>query len=154
YIDTYGVTLSTAALLTATFIFPASLLRPFGGYLSDRFGPRVVTYTSFSIMTAILILLSIPGGSGFWPGPYLFAILLFGLGCAMGIGKASVFKYIPAYFPNDIGAAGGVVGALGALGGFILPPAFGWLGRSTGVPQLAFTALLALTVWSLAWLHL
>jgi NNP family nitrate/nitrite transporter-like MFS transporter len=154
YIDTYGVTLSTAALLTATFIFPASLLRPFGGYLSDRFGPRIVTYTSFLIMTATLIMLSIPGGSGFRPGPYLFATLLFGLGCAMGIGKASVFKYIPNYFPDDVGAAGGVVGALGALGGFILPPAFGWLGRSTGVPQLAFAALLALTVWSLAWLHL
>jgi len=43
---------------------------------------------------------------------------------------------------------------LGALGGFILPPAFGWLGRSAGAPQLAFTALLALTAFSLAWLHI
>jgi MFS transporter, NNP family, nitrate/nitrite transporter len=151
YIDTYGVTLSTAALLTATFIFPASLLRPLGGYLSDRAGPRVVTYTSFLIMTVILIMLSIP--AGFKLGPYSFTTLLFALGCAMGIGKASVFKYIPDYFPNDVGAAGGVVGALGALGGFILPPVFGWLGRWTGAPQLAFTALLALTVWSLVWLH-
>jgi NNP family nitrate/nitrite transporter-like MFS transporter len=31
---------------------------------------------------------------------------------------------------------------------------FGALGRLTGSPQLAFLALLALTVWSLAWLHL
>ena len=30
YIDTYGMTLRTAALLTASFIFPASLLRPLG----------------------------------------------------------------------------------------------------------------------------
>src|SRR5262249_41075685 len=96
----------------------------------------------------------IPGGSVYKPGVYSFAALLFGLGCAMGIGKASVFKYIPDYFPNDVGAAGGVVGALGALGGFVLPPAFGWLGRSTGVPQLAFVALLVLTLWSLSWLHL
>src|SRR5262245_9226706 len=102
-------------------------------------------------MTVILTLLSIPGGLRL--GPYSFAAFLFLLGCAMGVGKASVFKYIPDYFPNDIGAAGGVVGALGALGGFILPPAFGWLARSTGAPQIAFTALLALTVWSLAWLH-
>ena len=36
-----------AALLTALFIFPASLLRPLGGYLSDRFGPRTVTYAIF-----------------------------------------------------------------------------------------------------------
>jgi NNP family nitrate/nitrite transporter-like MFS transporter len=86
-------------------------------------------------------------------GLFSFTMLLFVLGCAMGIGKASVFKYIPDYFPNDVGAAGGVVGALGALGGFVLPPAFGWLGRWSGVPQLAFIALLALTLWSLAWLH-
>jgi NNP family nitrate/nitrite transporter-like MFS transporter len=119
-------------------------------------------------MTGILVLLSMPSGHfiadahpGVAPltftyklGIRQFAILTFLLGCAMGIGKASVFKYVPDYFPRDVGAAGGVVGALGALGGFILPPAFGWLGRSSGVPQLAFLALLALTLWSLGWLHL
>jgi NNP family nitrate/nitrite transporter-like MFS transporter len=40
------------------------------------------------------------------------------------------------------------------LGGFVLPPVFGWLGRATGSPQAAFYALLALTLGSLAWLHL
>src|SRR5688500_219835 len=72
----------------------------------------------------------------------------------MGIGKASVYKYIPDYFPQDVGAVGGIVGMLGALGGFALPPLFGLLGRRSGVPQLAFLALLGLTVWSLVWLHL
>ncbi len=43
---------------------------------------------------------------------------------------------------------------LGALGGFFLPPAFGILGRWSGVPQLAFLPLLGLTAWSLLWLHL
>jgi NNP family nitrate/nitrite transporter-like MFS transporter len=42
---------------------------------------------------------------------------------------------------------------LGALGGFFLPPAFGALGRWSGMPQLAFLPLLALTGWSLLWLH-
>lgn len=169
YIDTYDVTLPEAAILTATFIFPASLLRPLGGYFADRWGPRVVTYVVFSVMTAVLVVLSIPSGrfvtdvSGadgtpitviYKLGLFSSTLLMFVLGCAMGIGKASVFKYIPDYFPNDVGAAGGVVGALGALGGFILPPAFGWLGRWSGMPQLAFIALLALTLWSLAWLHL
>ena len=46
-----------------------------------------------------------------------------------------------------------IAGALGALGGFVLPPAFGMIGRATGSPQAAFVALLALTVASLAWLH-
>ena len=43
---------------------------------------------------------------------------------------------------------------LGALGGFFLPPAFGALDRWSGVPQMAFLALLVLTIWSLLWLHL
>ena len=151
YIDTYGVSLSSAAMLTATFILPAGLLRPFGGYLSDRHGPRAVTYGVFIAMTAALAVLSLPGH---WLGLKAFVSLMFVLACAMGIGKASVYKYIPDYFPKDVGAVGGVVGMLGALGGFFLPPMFGALGRMTGSPQLAFLALLALTVWSLAWLHL
>jgi NNP family nitrate/nitrite transporter-like MFS transporter len=169
YIDAYGLALPQAALLAATFILPASLLRPLGGYLSDRWGPRGVTYSVFIVMIVTLVILSIPSGTfvtdlqgatrgpvsftyrlGLWP----FATLMFLLGCAMGIGKASVYKYIPDYFPNDVGAVGGAVGMLGALGGFLLPPAFGALGRWSGVPQFAFLALLALTVWSLAWLHL
>jgi len=127
------------------------LLRPLGGYLSDRLGPRAVTYSVFITMSGTLIALSLPGH---WLGVSSFAGLMFVLACAMGIGKASVYKYIPDYFPNDVGAVGGVVGMLGALGGFFLPPMFGVLGRLTGSPQLAFLALLALTVWSLAWLHL
>src|SRR5207302_6215586 len=85
--------------------------------------------------------------------PWAFALVMFVVGCGMGIGKASVYKYVPNYFPNDVGAVGGLVGLLGALGGFFLPPLFGALGRGTGVPQAAFLALLALTVSSLVWLH-
>jgi MFS transporter, NNP family, nitrate/nitrite transporter len=169
YIDTYGVSLGPAALLTATFIFPASLLRPLGGYLSDKWGPRGVTYAVFAVMSAALTLLSIPNGTfvvdapgtGGLPvtvayrlGLGAFVFLMFVLGCAMGIGKASVFKYIPDYFPGHVGAVGGIVGMLGALGGFVLPPAFGSFGRWTGIPQLAFAALLVITLGSLAWLHL
>jgi NNP family nitrate/nitrite transporter-like MFS transporter len=157
YIDTYDMPLRTAALLTASFIFPASLLRPLGGYLSDRYGPRVVTYAVFLAMTVSLVILSIPNGEyfGAWfqLTPWAFALLMFVVGCGMGIGKASVYKYIPNYFPSDVGAVGGLVGLLGALGGFFLPPLFGALGRWTAVPQTAFLALLALTVGSLVWLH-
>lgn len=154
YIDTFGVSLPTAALLTATFIFPASLLRPLGGYLSDKFGPRIVTISVFVVMAIALGLLCLP--AGFMPAttrsPWVFAALMGLVGCGMGIGKASVYKYIPNYFPNDVGAVGGLVGALGALGGFLLPPAFGMFQRWSGSPQAAFASLLALTLASLAWL--
>jgi NNP family nitrate/nitrite transporter-like MFS transporter len=83
-----------------------------------------------------------------------FAVCTFLVAVGMGVGKASVYKYIPNYYPKDVGAVGGLVGMLGALGGFLLPKVFGWLGRETGFPQAAFLALLALTVVSLIWLHL
>ena len=148
YVDSYKLSLRDAALLTATFILPASLLRPAGGYLSDRFGPRAVTYSVFIVMTVALLPLCI-----FSVGATRFAVLIFIVGCGMGVGKASVFKYIPDYFPNDVGAVGGLVGMLGALGGFVLPPAFGMIGRATGSPRAALVALLVPTVACLAWLH-
>src|SRR4051794_21490368 len=110
------------------------------------------------VMAIGLTALSIPYrtylGVPYRLGPGTFATLMFVVGCGMGIGKASVYKYVPDYFPGDVGAVGGLVGMLGALGGFLLPPVFGALGRATGVPQTAFISLLGLTVWSLAWLHL
>ena len=157
YVDAYALELRDAALLTALFIFPASLLRPLGGYLSDRFGPRVVTYTVFVVMLAALGVLSVPAGTYFGVefrlSVEVFTCLLMVVGCGMGIGKASVFKYIPNYFPGDVGAVGGLVGAIGALGGFFLPPLFGFLGRTTGVPQTAFLAMVALTGVCITWLH-
>ncbi|MCE9530392.1 MAG: MFS transporter, partial [Planctomycetes bacterium] len=148
------ISLQMAALYTASFIFPASLLRPFGGWLSDRYGPRVVTYGVFISMMAALLLLSSPVQNTLGLGVYGFAVAMFIVGCAMGIGKASVYKYIPNYFPKDVGAVGGLVGMLGALGGFFLPPLFGFISRSTGSPQAAFLAMFAFTAVSLIWLHL
>ena len=157
YVDSFGLTLRDAAILTTLFIFPACLLRPVGGWLSDKYGPRVVTYLVFLVMTAALLALCVPNGTqgGFdeKPGSAIFTVLIVIVGCGMGIGKASVYKYVPSYFPDDVGAVGGLVGALGALGGFVLPPLFGYLGRSTGNPRMAFATLLVLTLVSLAWLH-
>jgi NNP family nitrate/nitrite transporter-like MFS transporter len=50
-VDVYGLPLANAALLTTLFIFPASLLRPFGGWMSDKFGARRVMYWVFGVMT-------------------------------------------------------------------------------------------------------
>lgn len=157
YSDAFGCSLQTAALYTATFIVPASLLRPLGGWLSDSYGPRVVTYSVFIGMSGALFALCIPHGvlrdPSSQPSPAMFAALLFVVGSCMGIGKASVFKYVADYYPRDVGAVGGLVGLLGALGGFLLPPAFGALGRATNSPQTALLALLLLTAVSLIWLH-
>ena len=115
YQTKYGQDLHAAALLTALYIFPASLLRPVGGLLSDRFGPRVVTYAVFLVMIAALVPLCLPN-SVLDLGVAGFTCLMVVIGVGMGIGKASVFKYVPNYFPNDVGAVGGLVGALGRPG--------------------------------------
>ncbi|MDX2024439.1 MAG: nitrate/nitrite transporter [Deltaproteobacteria bacterium] len=153
YTTVYSLKLSHAALLTALFIFPASLLRPLGGWLSDRFGARPVTYGVFIAMALVCLPMSLPR-SIVNVGPAAFALLTIALGVGMGIGKASVYKYIPEYFPRDVGAVGGLVGTLGALGGFVLPLAFGYLDQLTHAPQSCFVVMLALVLVSFAWLHI
>jgi NNP family nitrate/nitrite transporter-like MFS transporter len=166
YVDNFDVSLGTAALLTATFIFPASLLRPVGGWFSDRWGARRAMYWTFGVMMATTLFLSMPGGhivlqtrSGpkdvlpYEIGVGPFAVAVFVLGCAMGVGKAAVYKHIPEYFPEDVGAVGGLVGMLGGLGGFFLPPLFAYGQRWTGLPSSTFFVLFLLTVGCSLWMH-
>jgi NNP family nitrate/nitrite transporter-like MFS transporter len=171
YVDVFGLQLQHAALLTALFIFPASLLRPLGGWLSDKFGARRIMYWVFGSMLLALLFLSAPNGHivlyvpdriraggqmetmRFVMGPALFTFLVFIVGCGMGIGKAAVYKYIPEYFPKDVGAVGGLVGLLGALGGFFLPPLFAYAFKATGIPQTTFLILFFITLASFTWLH-
>lgn len=157
YIDTFGVDLTTAGLLTATFIFPASLLRPLGGWLSDVWGARVAMYATFLTIIVALAVLSVPSGrvDGVAFGLPLWAVvvLVFIVGCAMGVCKAAVYKHIPTYFPANVGSVGGLVGMLGGLGGFFLPPLFAYLKMTTGIVSMPFVVLLILTVVTLAWMH-
>lgn len=171
YMDVFHLPLKQAALLTTLFIFPASLLRPLGGWLSDRLGARRIMYWVFGAMLLALLLLAAPNGHivlyvpenvatggqistmRFVMNPWLFTVLIVIVGCCMGIGKAAVYKYIPEYFPHDVGAVGGLVGLLGALGGFFLPPMFAYAFKFTGIPQTTFAILLCVTAASLIWLH-
>jgi NNP family nitrate/nitrite transporter-like MFS transporter len=91
----------------------------------------------------------LPYSIGLWP----FVILVFILGCAMGVGKAAVYKHIPEYFPADVGAVGGLVGMLGGLGGFFLPPLFAYSQRWTGFPSSMFFVLFLLTAACGLWMH-
>ena len=151
YVDVFGLSLPNASLLTAIFIFPASLMRPPGGWLTDVLGARPVMYVVFGAMTASTFLLFLPGVV---TSPWTFTALMVVVGVVMGVGKAAVYKYIPDYFPKDVGAVGGLVGLLGALGGFFLPPVFGYMRVWTGQPQSIFLVLCLLSAACLIWLHL
>ena len=142
YVDVYGFSLPEAGLMTALFIFPASLLRPLGGYLSDNYGARPITMISFALIAAASGVLCIP------MSVLPFTIMVLVVGVAMGVGKASVYTYIPQYFPKDVGAVGGLVGAVGGLGGFILPLMFAWAKVQSGNPESTWYVMLGLSLLS------
>jgi len=164
-IGVYGFELATAGILAAFFSIPGSIFRAYGGVLSDRIGARTVMYWTLGVSAIATPILSLPpanimvqGMSGplavhFEIGPVVFVAVVFVLGFFMSLGKAAVYKHIPTYYPNDVGAVGGLVGMIGGLGGFILPIAFGVLNDLTGLWQSCFMLLFLLVMVSLAWMH-
>ena len=165
-IDVYGVDVKTAGMAAASFSLSASLFRAYGGHLSDKFGARSVMYWTFGFSLVLLFMLSYPPtdyviqgkdgpiafstSMGLWP----FVIILFALGFFMSLGKAAVFKHIPVYYPQHVGAVGGLVGMIGGLGGFVLPIAFGALLDLTGIYTSCFALLFVLVGIALSWMHL
>ncbi|MDO4258225.1 MAG: MFS transporter [Actinomycetaceae bacterium] len=159
YQDVFHVNLATAALLTTTFIFPASLLRPLGGWVSDRWGARATMYLTFVPIGALFTLLCIPSGvdeagNAYGLPLWLVVTIIFFIGCLMGIGKAGVYKHIPTYFPHHVGSVGGLVGMLGGLGGFFLPPMFASVQQATGITSTSFIIMTVITGVTLIWMHL
>jgi NNP family nitrate/nitrite transporter-like MFS transporter len=84
---------------------------------------------------------------------WVFTFLVFIVGIAMGIGKAAVYKFIPDYFPSDVGAVGGLVGVIGGLGGFFCPILFGFLLQWLGLWTTTWMFLLGVAAVCLVWLH-
>jgi len=162
----YGLGIGAAGMLAIAYSVPGSLFRVFGGWLSDRIGARKVMYLTFSLSAACAFILAYPATTYVVDGiegPIQFKLalslpafvaLVFALGFAMSLGKAAVYKHIPVYYPDHVGAVGGLVGMIGGLGGFILPIAFGALNDLTGVWTSCFMLLFLLVSGALLWMHL
>ena len=164
-IKVYSVDIETAGMTAAMFSFPASVFRAYGGHLSDRYGARRVMYWTFLVAVVCTFILSYPptdylvktvsGTVGFHleMGLVPFTVTVFVLGFFMALGKAAVYKHIPVYYPNNVGAVGGLVGMIGGLGGFVLPIAFGALVDLTGLWTSCFMLLFLLVSGALIWMH-
>jgi NNP family nitrate/nitrite transporter-like MFS transporter len=165
YVAEYGFNIGDAALLAACFSLPGGVLRALGGWISDKYGAIKVTWAVMWVCWICFFLLSYPQTSmvvktvtgdltlDIALSPWMFTALLFVVGIAMAIGKASVFKFIGDDFSDNIGAVSGVVGLAGGLGGFVLPIMFGALVDLTGVRSSAFMLLYGTVCVSLVWMH-
>jgi NNP family nitrate/nitrite transporter-like MFS transporter len=165
YMGVYGVSLATAGLLATGFSLSGSVFRALGGWLSDRYGARFVMYLALGAAVAVTFVTSYPqteyivrgiqGDIRFSFGislvPFVFLTVV--LGFFMSLGSAAVYKHIPVYYPDNVGSVGGLVGMIGALGGFVLPIAFGIMNDLLNVWTSCFMLLFALVATALTWMH-
>ena len=119
-----------------------SLIRPVGGWLSDRWGGARVTHwdTLLMIAAALGVAWSVKAAGAsdaphehFMPFLALFLLLFI----TTGIGNGSTFRMIPIIFEKE--QAGPVLGwtsAVAAYGAFIIPKVFGGQIKA-GTPEIA-----------------
>jgi MFS transporter, NNP family, nitrate/nitrite transporter len=68
------------------------------------------------------------------------------LGSFLGAGSGAVFKIVPGEFPDNPGAAAGIVGAAGGLGGFFRPIYVGLVKDAEGTYTYGIVGLLVFVV--------
>ena len=122
--------------------FVGALIRPVGGWISDKVGGSIVT----QIISAVMVVASVSVGYVMWeayqspqPEQYFLAFMLLFvlLFAASGIGNGSTFRTIGVIFDRQ--QAGPVLGwtsAIAAYGAFIAPVVIGDQ-INAGTPQVA-----------------
>ena len=133
----FGLSPADAGFRAAGFVVLATLMRPLGGWLSDRIGGAQVLSWVFGGVAIFSLLLA-------WPSMIPFTVGALACAALLGLGNGAVFKLVPERFPRDTGTVTGLVGALGGLGGFFPPLLLGVFRDNFGVSWPGFV-LLSLT---------
>jgi NNP family nitrate/nitrite transporter-like MFS transporter len=150
----YGLSTVTAGFVTAACVFSGSMIRPFGGFLADRFG-GVQTLTAVFAVAAVTLGLVSMNLPSFWLAAAVFILGMF----ALGMGNGAVFQLAPQRFGGEMGLITGLVGMAGGVGGFYLASSLGLSKQLTGSYQagllifagLAFVALIGVSAVRKRW---
>ena len=132
--DEFHLTPADAGFRTAGFVVLATLLRPLGGWLSDRIGGARVLSAVFLGVAPFALLMA-------WSSMIPFTVGALGCAALLGLGNGAVFKLVPQYFPNQTGTVTGLVGAMGGLGGFFPPLLLAFFRSRTGAIWPGFLLL-------------
>jgi len=163
YMSEYGLTLEQAALISLFFVLPSGVIRALGGWFSDKWGGDTVTWWVFWVSIICLFFLAYPPTTvtvhgvnqdltfGIGVGVVLFTALIFVVGIAQGIGKASVYRSLADHYTGNMGPVGGLVGVIGGLGGFTLPIMFGVVLDATGVRSTTFMLMFGVLAGVMVW---
>ena len=140
--DEFGLAPADAGFRTAGFVVLATLVRPLGGWLSDRIGGARVLSAVLAGIAPFALLLA-------WPSIPPFTVGALGCAALLGLGNGAVFKLVPQYFPGQTATVTGLVGAMGGLGGFFPPLLLAWFRTHTGVlwPGFLLLSAASLTLW-------
>ncbi len=155
WVQSYDMEVRHAGLLMAFgFSLLASVIRIFGGWISDKIGGELVSIIAFFMVLVGAVVIMTGGNTN-------FSISLAGeilMGAGMGISNGAVFKLVPKYVPHATGGAAGWVGGLGAFGGFVVPPILGLfvethgiLGYSKGFIVYVMLSMTAIFISAVLW---
>jgi NNP family nitrate/nitrite transporter-like MFS transporter len=134
----HHLTKTDAGYRAAGFAFLAVIARPVGGWLSDRIGAERVLRICFVGTIALAAGLAIS-----YRHMVPLTICCLTIAVALGLGTGAVFKLVAQWFPDNVGAVTGVVGAAGGLGGFFPPLVMALVKGITGSYTLGFVLLAA-----------
>jgi len=124
--EQYHVSRVAAGDFTTVVVVSGSLMRPLGGWLSDRIGGyRLLLLLLGAVALSLALVATLP--------PLVLAVptLFIAVGC-LGMGNGAVFQLVPQRFAGRMGIITGIVGAAGGLGGFFLPSILGAAKDATG----------------------
>jgi NNP family nitrate/nitrite transporter-like MFS transporter len=145
--DQYRLSAVNAGYLTALAALAGSALRPVGGWVADRLGGvRLLSVLLVGIGAMYLAASRLPSIAP------MFAVLVVAMVC-LGLGNGAVFQLVPQCFRRQIGIATGVVGAVGGLGGFMLPTMLGQFKQRSGSFGTGFVVLGVVALLTLALLR-